>query len=176
MQLCEQLCALHEMTPPVIHRDIKPQNVVIRPDGRAVLIDFGIARVRTEGERDTVAFGTQGFAPPEQYGFSQTDARSDIFSLGILLYWLLHRETKVPREAHTELEKVIARCAFFDPGQALSDIGAGETGAACSTSGSEEKAKRLLTCGSRPACWCCSPAGIGLFQNRPARSSPFPSR
>ena len=104
-QLCGQLEVLHGMTPPVIHRDIKPQNVVIRPDGTAVLIDFGIARVRTEKETDTVAFGTQGFAPPEQYGFSQTDARSDIYSLGILLYWLLHRETKVPQNSRSAVEK-----------------------------------------------------------------------
>lgn len=62
VQLCEQLHALHTMEPPVIHRDIKPQNVVLRPDGTAVLIDFGIARIHTEKETDTVAFGTQGFA------------------------------------------------------------------------------------------------------------------
>lgn len=115
LQLCDQLLALHSMNPPVVHRDIKPQNVVIRPDGTAVLIDFGIARVHTEKETDTVAFGTQGFAPPEQYGFCQTDARSDIYSLGILLYWLLHHETKLSGMCNSPLEKVIARCASFDP-------------------------------------------------------------
>ena len=123
LQLCDQLHALHGMTPPVIHRDIKPQNVVLRPDGAAVLIDFGIARVRTEKDADTVAFGTQGFSPPEQYGFSQTDARSDIYSLGILLYWLLHRETKITQNSLSPLEKVIARCAFFDPDSRFSDVG-----------------------------------------------------
>lgn len=115
VRLCDQLHALHSMEPPVIHRDIKPQNVVIRPDGTAVLIDFGIARVRSEKDTDTVAFGTQGFAPPEQYGFSQTDARSDIYSLGMLLYWLLHRETKLRPDSRSKLDKVIARCVFFDP-------------------------------------------------------------
>ena len=123
LQLCDQLHALHSMTPPVIHRDIKPQNVVLRPDGTAVLIDFGIARVRTEKDADTVAFGTQGFSPPEQYGFSQTDARSDIYSLGILLYWLLHRETKITQNSLSPLEKVIARCVFFDPDNRFSDVG-----------------------------------------------------
>ena len=122
VQLCEQLYALHTMEPPVIHRDIKPQNVVLRPDGTAVLIDFGIARIHSEKETDTVAFGTQGFAPPEQYGFSQTDARSDIYSLGILLYWLLHRETKVSQNSHTALEKVIARCTHFDPVNRFHDV------------------------------------------------------
>ena len=122
VQLCGQLDLLHGMTPPVIHRDIKPQNVVIRPDGTAVLIDFGIARVRTEKETDTVAFGTQGFAPPEQYGFSQTDARSDIYSLGMLLYWLLHRETKVAQNSRSAVEKVISRCVFFDPDRRFDNV------------------------------------------------------
>ena len=122
LQLCDQLQTLHSMEPPVIHRDIKPQNIVIRPDGTAVLIDFGIARVHTDKETDTVAFGTQGFASPEQYGFSQTDARSDIYSLGILLYWLLHQETKLSGRHDSPLEKVIARCASFDPERRYSDI------------------------------------------------------
>ena len=122
LQLCNQLQVLHAMNPPVIHRDIKPQNVVIRNDGTAVLIDYGIARVYTDTGSDTVAFGTQGFAPPEQYGFAETDARSDIYSLGILLFWLLHRETKVPRIGNTPLEKVIARCTAFDPNERFTDV------------------------------------------------------
>ena len=172
VQLCEQLCALHEMTPPVIHRDIKPQNVVIRPDGRAVLIDFGIARVRTEGERDTVAFGTQGFAPPEQYGFSQTDARSDIFSLGILLYWLLHRETKVPREAHTELEKVIARCVFFDPDRRFRDAEQLRRALLAARPEARKKRRRLLTAA---ACLLLVllACGIGLSLYAHSRSVTF---
>lgn len=122
LQLCKQLDILHSMDPPVIHRDIKPQNVVLREDGTAILIDFGIARVHTEKETDTVAFGTQGFAPPEQYGFAQTDARSDIYSLGILLCWLLHRQIKPERENRSPLEKVIARCTAFDPEKRFADV------------------------------------------------------
>ena len=122
VQLCRQLDVLHSMDPPVIHRDIKPQNVVLREDGTAILIDFGIARVHTEKETDTVAFGTQGFAPPEQYGFAQTDARSDIYSLGILLCWLLHRKTKPEGKNRSALEKVIARCAAFDPEKRFADV------------------------------------------------------
>ena len=146
LQLCDQLDVLHSMDPPVIHRDIKPQNVVIRPDGKAVLIDYGIARVRSDNETDTVAFGTQGFAPPEQYGYSQTDARSDIYSLGVLLNWLLYRDTKIAgrgasasgkgsarggptepdkgaeRGGSSALDKVIARCAAFDPQKRYGDV------------------------------------------------------
>ncbi len=122
LQLCDQLDTLHRCSPSVIHRDIKPQNVVLRPDGTPVLIDFGIARIHNENETDTVVYGTQGFASPEQYGFSQTDARSDIFSLGMLLHWLLRQDTRKPKENSTPLEKVIARCTAFDPDKRYADI------------------------------------------------------
>lgn len=124
MQLCDQLSALHGNVPPVIHRDIKPQNVVIRPDGRAALIDFGISRVASGGDgggrataaqSDTLVFGTQGFAPPEQYGFACTDARSDIFALGMLLNWLQRGGVELPKCPSTPLDRVIARCTAFDP-------------------------------------------------------------
>ena len=115
MQLCDELSILHSLTPPVIHRDIKPQNVIIRPDGCPVLIDFGISRVVTDHDTDTVPFGTQGFAPPEQYGFSQTDARSDLYSLGILLTWMLTGRAAPLENADTPLRKVLARCTAFDP-------------------------------------------------------------
>ena len=144
LQLCEQLQILHSQLPSIIHRDIKPQNVVILQDNTAVLIDFGIAREHTENETDTVAFGTQGFAPPEQYGFSQTDARSDIYSLGILLYWLLHRETKVAPGNHTALEKVIARCTQFDPGKRFTDVRQMERALQNARPSSQRKRKGLL--------------------------------
>jgi len=115
VQLCDQLAALHGHQPPVVHRDIKPQNVVVGPDGQAVLIDFGISRVVSGAAGDTLVFGTQGFSPPEQYGFAQTDSRSDIFALGVLLNWLLRGETKLPEKASTPLERVARRCAAFDP-------------------------------------------------------------
>ena len=117
MQLCDELKILHSLTPPVIHRDIKPQNVIIRPDGCAVLIDFGISRVITDRDTDmdTVPFGTQGFAPPEQYGFAQTDARSDLYSLGILLSWMLTGKAAPPEDTDTPLKKALVRCTAFDP-------------------------------------------------------------
>jgi serine/threonine protein kinase len=94
IQLCGVLRYLHEQTPPVIHRDIKPQNIILSDDGLATLIDFGISRYYDKNARsDTVCFGTQEFAPPEQYGFSQTDCRADIFSLGVLLGWMLTGQT-----------------------------------------------------------------------------------
>ena len=87
LDLCEAAGAVHELG--IIHRDITPKNVVVSGDG-AHLIDFGIARMYTEGaSRDTNTLGTYGFASPEQYGFEQTDARSDVYSIGRVLGYLL---------------------------------------------------------------------------------------
>ena len=89
-QLCDVLDYLHSRQPPVIFRDLKPANVIVEPGDRIKLIDFGIARHFTPGKKlDTTAFGTAGYAPPEQYGKGQTDARSDIYALGATLHHLL---------------------------------------------------------------------------------------
>lgn len=90
VQLCGALSYLHEQTPQIIHRDLKPSNVMIDKNGHVRLIDFGIARFYKEGLRaDTVLLGTPGFAAPEQEGGSQSDARTDVYGLGALLYFLL---------------------------------------------------------------------------------------
>ncbi len=82
----------------MIHRDIKPQNIIMDKTGRIKLIDFGISRVFQESAKnDTVYFGTKEFSPPEQYGFSQTDNRSDIFSFGVVLCWLLTGEANIEK-------------------------------------------------------------------------------
>lgn len=75
---------------PVIYRDLKPANVMIRADGTVKLLDFGIARFFKPGQTsDTQRFGTPGYAAPEQYGHGQTDARSDVYSLGVLLHQMI---------------------------------------------------------------------------------------
>jgi len=90
IQLCEILDYLHTRTPPVIFRDLKPSNIMVTPDGKIKLIDFGIARhFRPGSTNDTAAYGSSGYAPPEQYGDNQTDARSDIYALGAVLHHLL---------------------------------------------------------------------------------------
>src|SRR5260221_705965 len=80
-QLCAVLGYLHMQRPPIIFRDLKPANIMVTANGQIKLIDFGIARVFAPGRtRDTQVLGTPGFAPPEQYGKAQTDARADIYA------------------------------------------------------------------------------------------------
>lgn len=88
-QLCEALEYLHSQKPPIIYRDMKPANVMLKPEGNIKIIDFGIAREYKEQKlSDTTVLGTKGYAPPEQYS-GQTDARSDIFALGMTMHHLL---------------------------------------------------------------------------------------
>ena len=116
---------LQSRTPPVIHRDIKPENVIITEEKEPVLIDFDIARTfKTAEETDTVFFGTKGYAPPEQYGFAQTDCRSDIYAFGVLLRFLLTdsvRENSKIR-LYRPLKKIIDRCTAFAPENRYSDM------------------------------------------------------
>ena len=124
-KLAEILIYLHSRTAPVIHRDIKPENVIITEEKEPVLIDFDIARTfKTAEETDTVFFGTKGYAPPEQYGFAQTDCRSDIYAFGVLLRFLLTdsvRENSKIR-LYRPLKKIIDRCTAFAPENRYSDM------------------------------------------------------
>jgi serine/threonine protein kinase len=89
-QLCDVLGYLHRQQPPVIFRDLKPANVMLTPQGQLKLIDFGIARFFKAGQAgDTLVMGTPGYAAPEQHGKGQTDGRSDVYSLGVLLHHVL---------------------------------------------------------------------------------------
>ncbi len=88
--LCDMLEYLHTHTPAIIFRDLKPSNVLLTPGGRVYLIDFGIARRFVPGrKKDTLPFGSPGYAAPEQYGRAQTTPRSDIYSLGAVLHQML---------------------------------------------------------------------------------------
>ena len=90
LQISIVLDYLHTGQPPVIFRDLKPANIMLKPDGRIALIDFGIARHFKPGKtRDTTPLGTPGYAAPEQYGRAQTTPRTDIYSFGVILHQLL---------------------------------------------------------------------------------------
>lgn len=129
--LCDAVCELHALLdPPLIHRDLKPSNVIVRSDGRPFVIDFGIARAWDgEADADTVRFGTRAYAPPEQFGFGQTDARSDVYALGKLaLFCATGGEGTGPadeadlrrRGLSAPLSEVIARATAFDPARRFS--------------------------------------------------------
>ena len=124
-ELCDAVSELHErLDPPVIHRDLKPSNVMVSPGG-VTLIDLGIARAwRADAEQDTVHFGTRTYAPPEQFGFGQTDVTSDVFALGMLLFFCA--TGREPQAADREggfagagvsegLRAVIVRATQLDP-------------------------------------------------------------
>lgn len=129
--LCDAVFELHTLLdPPLIHRDLKPSNVIVRSDGRPFVIDFGIARAWDgKADADTVRFGTRAYAPPEQFGFGQTDARSDVYALGKLaLFCATGGEGTGPadegdlrrRGLSAPLSEVIARATAFDPARRFS--------------------------------------------------------
>jgi basic membrane lipoprotein Med (substrate-binding protein (PBP1-ABC) superfamily)/serine/threonine protein kinase/maltose-binding protein MalE len=108
LQICSALIYMHTQNPAVIHRDIKPANIKITPQGRAVLVDFGIAKVFDTKSRTTAGARavTPGFSPFEQYGSAPTDARTDVYALGATLYSLLTRQDpaeSIARVAGTDL-------------------------------------------------------------------------
>lgn len=116
IRLCDILCYLHSLKLPVVHRDIKPQNIILQEDGAVFLIDFGISRIYSEEKSaDTVWCGTRDYAAPEQYGYMQTGVYSDIYSFGMTLTWMLTKDTIPIRAPKSALEKILAKCTAFDP-------------------------------------------------------------
>lgn len=128
-QLCEVLDYLHTCDPPIIYRDMKPANVMLKPDGNIKLIDFGIAReYKEQNLADTVSLGTKGYAAPEQFGGKgQSDARTDVYCLGVTLYHLVTGQNpcEPPYELYPirhwnpqlsgGLERIIQKCTQLNP-------------------------------------------------------------
>ena len=113
-QLCDALSVLHKAG--LIHRDIKPSNVMVTSDDKLYLIDFDIARsYKANQASDTELLGTQGYAAPEQFGFRQTDVRTDIYAAGVLLNQLLTGEMPQKRLPRGSIAKIILRCTDIDP-------------------------------------------------------------
>ena len=108
MQICCALQTLHAAL--IVHRDVKPQNVILRGD-TAVLIDFDASRVvKPQGAADTQVMGTAGYAAPEQYGFFQTDARADIYAMGVLINEMLTGQHPSRKLASGALLPIIEKC------------------------------------------------------------------
>ena len=122
-QLCDGISFLHQMNPPFIHRDLKPQNLILTKDGILKIIDFNAARIyKSDSSADTVHLGTAEYAPPEQFGYSQTDVRSDIYCLGIILYEIAYGKEFKPKNTRqflmpNGLDSIVARCTMYDPEQ-----------------------------------------------------------
>lgn len=128
-QLCDVLGYLHSRQPPIIYRDMKPANIMLKPDGNVTLIDFGTAReFKEKNLADTTCLGTVGYAAPEQFGgMGQTDARTDIYCLGATLYHLVTGcnpseppyEMKPIRQINpglsSGLERIILKCTQRNP-------------------------------------------------------------
>ena len=120
IKICRVLEYLHGLPEPVIHRDIKPQNIIVDDRGEVRLIDFGISRVHNGlSPVDTVFAGTVAYAPPEQYGFRQTDRRADIYSLGMVLQYMLTGSVDTASDKcgveGSRLGGVIRKCTSFAP-------------------------------------------------------------
>ena len=137
IQLCDVLDYLHSQNPPIIYRDLKPANIMLRPDGKITLIDFGTARkYNYDSVADTTCLGTIGYAAPEQFAgetLRQTDARTDIYNLGATMYHLLTgvNPSEPPYELYpirrwdeslsNGLEKIILRATRKDPDKRFND-------------------------------------------------------
>lgn len=106
LEVADALAYLHSRNPPILHRDVKPGNIKITPDGRAILVDFGLAKVVGESGSTTTGAKamTPGFSPPEQYGTGRTDPRTDVYSLGASMYAALTAE--IPEDS---LERAMGR-------------------------------------------------------------------
>ena len=113
--ICEALQSLHNTNPAIVYRDLKPENVMITPDNQLKIVDFDASReYKEEQSRDTVILGTKEYASPEQYGFMQTDIRTDVYSLGIVYAELLEH-ADVSASYRKEAKKIIQKATMFAP-------------------------------------------------------------
>ena len=111
--VCDALVVLHNQG--IIHRDVKPENVIVDNYGRVVLVDFNASRMETKANKDTVIMGTVGYASPEQMGISQTDARTDIYAAGVMYNVMLTGQHPSVSIASGKSGRVVRKCTAINP-------------------------------------------------------------
>ena len=149
-KLCDILQPLHLQNPPIIHRDIKCSNVIMDNEGDLYLIDFDASKQVVENRnRDTELIGTESYAAPEQYGFGQSDQRTDIYALGILLHKLLTGKFPSEMKYVGPSSQIIAKATSIDPANRFQNVKALKTAleeSDCKRSSSDTALKRMLSC------------------------------
>lgn len=126
LEICDIIGYLHSLNPPIIYRDLKPSNIMITPEDKVVLIDFGISKIYKEDkESDTIAMGSNGYAAPEQCGLGQSCVQTDIYGIGMVMYYMLQRKTASTaleplmdenycKEVNSEFKRIIQKCVQID--------------------------------------------------------------
>ncbi|MGI6264915.1 MAG: serine/threonine-protein kinase [Acutalibacteraceae bacterium] len=111
--VCDALSILHRRG--FVHRDVKPENVMVDKNGRTTLIDFNASRKTTAGRRDTEVLGTIGYASPEQMGIASSDARADVYAVGVLLNVMLTGRHPSDQMAAGRAGRIVRRCTHVNP-------------------------------------------------------------
>ena len=123
LQLCRIVRQLHESSPAIIHRDIKPENIMVSADGTVRLLDMNAARqFENDKSEDTMLLGTAGYAAPEQYGFAQSDVRTDIYAIGVLMNVMLTGKFPKDQLAEGQLRPIIMKCTQLEPGLRFASV------------------------------------------------------
>ena len=122
-QICSALLPLHHAEPPIIYRDLKTENIMVTREGMIKLIDFNISRAFQEGKkRDTVLLGTAEYAAPEQFGYFQTDNRTDIYAFGVLFNYMLTGKFPVEQMSEGRYAELIRKCTEMEPSRRYQKI------------------------------------------------------
>lgn len=125
-KICQTAEQFQNPDEPMIHRDIKPENIVVTPGGEVVFIDFGTMRsYKKDGSRDTFVVGTRGTAAPEQYGYTQTDQRTDVYAIGQTMLYMVSESYEMNQLSECavsrRMKKIIEKACSFEPGKRYGD-------------------------------------------------------
>lgn len=125
-KICQTAEQFQNPDEPMIHRDIKPENIVVTPGGEVVFIDFGTMRsYKKDGSRDTFVVGTRGTAAPEQYGYTQTDQRTDVYAIGQTMLYMVSESYEMNQLSECavsrRMKKIIEKASSFEPDKRYGD-------------------------------------------------------